>query len=133
MRPWRKKRDTGLMVFEIHSSSLARNTVYDSMIGNPSEIAVLVGLSPLSDDVDEMERKASAERLIRLSGLTPVLAFQASLIAQAAVKFQARATEQDDDEALDLIEQAYSAVAFSAAVATLSNLLDLDIIHLAGD
>jgi len=138
MNFWRPKRrdeqdEPGLAVFEVDTSLLARKTIYDSMIGNPTELAVLVGLSPISDEVDAMEREASADRLSRMSGLTALIAFEASLVAQAAIKFQVANLANIDDHTVELIEEAYSAVAFSASVATLSNLLDLDIVRLAGD
>ena len=134
---WRKRKGQYAPVktiFEIPYGTLARKTVYDSMIGDPESTSNLIGLPPVSDEVDEMERSASESRLERVSVLTGVLMFQSQIISEAALAYQIdQASIEIPEEMLDMFMKSYFAVAFSAALSTVSNLVDLDILHMAGD
>jgi len=134
--PWKKRQDEdpSLVVFEVPIGTLARKTLYDSMIGDPEEVAELLEFPPISDEVAQMEREASIARLDRVSIFVPIVSVQSQVIARASVEFQNAYSETEYPESvMSAMQDAYSAVAFSAALAVLSNLLDLDIIHMAGD
>ena len=131
--PWQRRRER--MVFEIPFGTLARTTIYDSMIGDPVAISNSMGMPPVSEEVDSMERDASLYRIDRITPLVPVLVFQSRLISEAALNYQidkASPTELSP-ELRDAMETAYFAVAYSAAVASISNLVDLKVLRMAGD
>lgn len=133
--PWSKKdADPGLVIFEVPVGALARKTIYDSMITTPEEIAEKIGFPPIGEDVAEMEREASILRLKRIDPLVGIISVQSRIVAEAAAEFQRSLTDAPySEEAFDAVVTAYTAVAFSAACSVISNLLDLDILHKAGD
>lgn len=131
--PWKKKQDK-VLLFEVPVGMLMRQTVYDSMIGDPEETADMLGFPPQSDDVSDMERSASEDRLDRVSVLMPVIKMQSGVVAQAAAMFQSeKAPKEFSEELVETVITAYTAVAFSAAVAVVSNLVDLKLLRLPGE
>lgn len=135
--PWKRKADR-MHVFEIPVTTLARKTLYDSGVGDPVTVAKALGMPPLSEEVDQMERRASAERVDRIDALTPMLMVSARIVAEAAVTYQIAQLSESEEihlpEKLDeAMRTAYVAVAYSASLATISNLVDLDILKLVTD
>ena len=51
---------------EVPATTLYRWFLYDSGIEDPNKYAITAGFSPVSDEGDEMERKESLERLLRV-------------------------------------------------------------------
>lgn len=102
----RRKRDEHVLV-AVPAATVHRQMLYDGMnyevIPNLTELA---GLSPVSPEVDEMERRDSEARLERISYLVPCLMSQASFMGQLSLQAQLKAmreagvpyTEEDVEE-----------------------------------
>ena len=127
--PWRRRSEKHLFIMEIPVGTLARKTSYDCGIGDPLIVAELLGLSPVSEEVDAMEREASEYRVSALDGFVPIMSLQAALIGQTASAYQQRMSPADvSEETLRGVENVYSAIAMSGAISVLSILLDVGLI-----
>lgn len=129
--PWRRGREP--LRFEVPVSTLTRKTLYSSMIGDPREIGNLLGLPPISAEVDEMERLSASERLYNISDLKDIIALQSAVVAKASVQFQNQEIEGFTGPMTAALEVVYEGVAFSSAMAVVSTLVEIGILNLAGE
>ena len=131
MRLWRKKHKGKHHHFErISVPVLIRQTIYDSMLTPPEGIAELMGLPPISDEVSEMEERASEDRLFSISGLLPFIDSHcdiASRIATAAYSLEGDSIIEDD-QTLEKMTEMFRSVAVSSTVSCISTLANLGLI-----
>jgi len=66
LRKWNRKRKLKY-VTQVSLPVLIRQVIYDSMLTPPEGIAIAMGLPPISDEVSEMEERASEDRLSKFS------------------------------------------------------------------
>ena len=72
---WKKKRKVKrLEINHLPLPVLIRQVIYDTMLMPAEEIANIMGLPPISDDVAEMEERESQKRLEKFAILIPFLA-----------------------------------------------------------
>lgn len=69
-------------------ASRLRGFILDSQIQNGHELAVILGCSPLSDEVQEKEEEESDKRLEKIAHLIPLLYAQAHALSEGAVEYQ---------------------------------------------
>lgn len=127
---FRRRKKHSVSVTHISPQVLIRKIIYDSGCPNPEEVAQVLGLTPISDEVADMEEQASADRLSKIEILMPIIRAHADISAQvAAVSY---ASELDSSEISDDMKHAlvilFKFVAFSSAMTCLASLVDLDIL-----
>jgi regulator of protease activity HflC (stomatin/prohibitin superfamily) len=114
---------------------LIRQVIYDSMLMPAEEIAHAMGLPPISDDVAEMEERASQERLERFSTLIPFIDSHADIAAKiAAAAYKIEDDEADGEEKfevgdLDNLTKLFRLVALSSTLSCVSTLINLGLIE----
>jgi sugar phosphate isomerase/epimerase len=119
---------------EVPFSTITRWGLYDLSITNPNEIAVLLGLTPVSEEGNKKEIEDSHIRLAALDDLLPYIDIVSELNAKVIVATQMREFADDfeehvDEEELDSMNEFYKAVSFSALVTAFSVGIELDIFH----
>jgi len=133
MRLFRKKKTKEVTIKTISPGVQIRKIIYDSGIKQPELIAEMLGLTPLSMDVAEMEESASEERLAKLAPILPVIEMHSMISAQiSAMTYFASAMEDGegtpDEEVFDAMTTLFKHVSFSAAVSCMTALVDLNLI-----
>jgi hypothetical protein len=127
---WKKPKDE-LSLSEI--STRVRGFVLDSQIQNAHELSVILGCSPLSDELQEKEEEESDNRVERIAPLIPLLYAHAHLLAEGAVEFQRsnvtheflkNMPEEMWQESRKMMEQ----MALSALLGSVSQLADMGLI-----
>ena len=137
-----KKKKQNRVVFEDNRVThtplpvLIRQVIYDSMLIPAEEIAEAMGLPPISDEVAEMEERASQDRLERFSQLIPFIDSHAEISSKIAVS--AYALEDDDElekfglEDLENLTKLFRLVALSSTLSCVSTLFNLGLIEEKG-
>lgn len=83
----KKKKITDKLT-ELNVQGRVRGFILDSQIDHGHEISVLLGCSPISDDVAEREEEESDKRLSKIAFLYPLIHAHASAISQGTVEYQ---------------------------------------------
>ncbi|CAB4123931.1 hypothetical protein UFOVP45_64 [uncultured Caudovirales phage] len=65
-----------------------RGFMLDSQIQNGNELAILLGCSPISDELLEREEEESEKRTDRIGYLTPLIYAFSHTLSEAAVEYQ---------------------------------------------
>jgi hypothetical protein len=127
--PFRRKRK---VITLADVSSRLRGFILDSQINDAHELALVLGCSPISDEVALREEDESERRVAEISILTPLLYAFAHSLAEASVEHQ-KSTIADADKVPDeiwmtsrrLIEQ----VAISVLLGSVSQLVDMKLLE----
>ncbi len=133
MRLW-KKRKQKITVEQVSLPVLIRQVIYDSMLTPPEGIADAMGLPPISDEVAEMEERASQERLSSMSALLPFIDAHADIAAKiAAAAYLLDDTDEDEDgdmslEQLKSMTSLFRLVSLAASVSCVSTLVNLGLV-----
>lgn len=120
---------------EIPFSTLTRWYLYDLSIPDPNDIAVELGLNPVSDEGHDMEEQDSEKRLEELEPLLPYLDILSELNAKIITNMQLSELKKHRDIDIELendaevMQDLYYAVGFSALVSAFSSALELGIIY----
>jgi len=119
---------------EIPFSTITRWSLYDLSIDNPNQIALLLGLNPVSKEGEEKELEDSYKRLAALDELLPFIDVISDLNARIIVGTQQREFDEEfeksiSDDELDAMTDFYKAIGFSALVTAFSSGIELDILH----
>lgn len=89
---FRRQPHRHVVVVSVPISTVHRQMLYDGMhYDNIPAMADLAGLSPVSEEVDEMERRDSEERLEQIAHVVPCLVAQATFMGELAVATQCKA------------------------------------------
>jgi hypothetical protein len=115
-------------------TSRLRGFLIDSQIQNSHELAVILGCSPLSEELREMEEDESDKRVDRISHLVPLLFAQAHALAESSIEYQKSNINKEIDgltsetwwESRKILEQ----VAMSALLGSVSQLVDMGLLKL---
>jgi hypothetical protein len=129
----KKKKTAELTMAEV--SNRLRGFILDSQIQNAHELSVILGCSPLSDELQAKEEEESDIRVEKIAALIPLMYAHAHVLAEGAIEFQrSNSTSQvvknlPDEmwwESRKLMEQ----MAFSVLLGSVSQLLDMELIQL---
>jgi hypothetical protein len=128
----KKAKESFIKVHAISPGSLTRKVIYDSGCRYPEDVAELMGLSRVSEDVAEMEEYASEARIDRLSPIFSIIESHSAIAAQVNAFSYLRSTQDENDEAPDeevifALIQMFKTVSHSATVSCLASLLDLNL------
>jgi hypothetical protein len=113
-------------------SSRLRGFILDSQIQDAHELALILGCSPISDEVAVREEEESERRVAEISMLTPLLYAFAHSLAEASVEYQ-RSNLSGADKVPDeiwmtsrrLIEQ----VSISVLLGSVAQLVDMGLLN----
>jgi len=126
----RKNKDE-LTISEV--SKRLRGFILDSQIQNAHELSVILGCTPLSEELQEKEEEESDNRVERIASLIPLMYAHAHVLAEGAVEYQRSNATSDvlknlpDEmwwESRKMMEQ----MALSVLLGSVSQLLDMGLI-----
>ena len=133
---WKKKKKPKktMRLKHIPLPILIRQTIYDSMLEPAEGIAVAMGLPPISEEVSEMETKASQDRLERFSSLIPFIDSHSDIASRIAIASYILDEDGEEKEDLDEEEIArlsglFKLVALSSSMSCVSTLFNLGFIE----
>lgn len=103
-----------------------RQVIYDTRLAGSEQIAQELGLPPVSTEVEEMEEKASEERLAQIHHLIPMIASHSEIAAQIAL---AAYKTGGGGEPTEHLEHMVRVLSFSSALSCVSTLAELGLIE----
>lgn len=130
-RKRKKRNNLGWHSFSV--PALIRQSIYDTMLSPPEAIAVAMGLPPISDEVSEMEERASDERIGKLSALLPFIDSHSEITSHIISSAYFLESDEMDEVKIDELQEMtklFRLVSRSATIAALSTLVDLKLIEL---
>ena len=128
---WKRKRKLKT-VTQVSLPILIRQVIYDSMLTPTEGIAIAMGLPPISDEVSEMEERASEERLLKFSALLPFIDSHADIaakIATAAYVLEDDNMGEVEAEELEGMTRLFRLVSLASSVSCVSTLISLGLIE----
>jgi hypothetical protein len=104
------------------------------MLEPAEEIATALGLPPISDEVAEMEERASQDRLEEFSNLLPFIDSHSDIVAKIAAAAYILSDDVDTEEKLNNIDledltKLFRLVSLSASVSCISTLFNLGLLQ----
>lgn len=134
---WKKKsKAKRVEIKHLPLPVLIRQVIYDTMLMPAEEIANIMGLPPISDDVAEMEERESQKRLERFAKLIPFIDSHADIAARIAAS--AYMIEDDEEgygeleklgvEDLEQLTKLFRLVSLSSSISCVSTLFNLGLI-----
>jgi len=138
MWPFKRRKEKYDIIDHVVNVSmpiLIRQVIYDSIFDSPDEIARMMGLAPTSNEVSEMEVRASEERIAQFSALLPFIDAHSDIAAQVACSaYSIEAGLVDNpvpgsDEALEELTRLFKLVSMSASVSCISTLMNLGLLE----
>jgi hypothetical protein len=128
---WRSKKKDELTLADV--TNRLRGFILDSQIQNAHQLSVILGCSPLSDELQEKEEEESDNRVDKIGSLIPLLYAHAHVLAEGAVEFQRANVKSEalknlpDEmwwESRKLMEQ----MALSVLLGSVSQLVDMGLL-----
>jgi len=126
------RRKKKVLVQQVPLPVLIRQVIYDSMMMPPEEIAAHMGLPPVSEEVSEMEERASQDRLTRMAALLPFIDAHADIsarIASAAYIIDDEDFDDLPDEKVEQLLELFRLVSLASSVSCVSTLFSLGLIE----
>jgi len=132
---FKRKKPRKMNIVNVSLPVLIRQAIYDSVFDDQAEeIAEMMGLSPISKEVSEMEERDSSERIRKFSALIPLINSHADMSARiSASAYIIQAKEEgmnsliDADNFEDLAEL-FKTISLSASVSCIATLINLDLL-----
>jgi hypothetical protein len=127
----RNKKKNELTLAEV--ANRLRGFILDSQIQNAHELSVILGCSPLSEELQEKEEEESDNRVDKIGTLIPLLYAHAHVLAEGAVEFQ-RANAKSDviknlpDEMWWESRKMMEQMALSVLLGSVSQLVDMGLV-----
>lgn len=128
----RKKKHRDLPFSKLTIPSLIRQAIYDSMLMPPERIAVKLGLPPISEEVSEMEERASDERIHRIHAILPFIESHSEIAAKITATAYLLEGDNLSDISMEEVNQMtdlFKLVALSATTSCISTLVDLELLE----
>lgn len=132
MWSWNKKKKKRTLFSNVSVPALIRQSIYDTMLSPPEGIAKAMGLPPISEEVSEMEERASDERIGRISVLLPFIDSHSDITANIVTSAYFLESDKIGDITQDEISEMtrlFRLVALSATVSGISTLVELGLIE----
>lgn len=125
----KKKPVKGPSITEL--TSRLRGFVLDSQIPEAHQLAIILGCSPISDEVAAKEEDESDRRVDEISALTPLLYAFAHALAEASVehqKAQLKGADKVPDEVWMYSRRLIEQVSISVLLGATSQLVDMKLL-----
>lgn len=131
MNPFRKKPpdDDGTTFVSITITQLKWNFLYDMGLAGQDDIVKAAGLTRVSDEVDEMEKRASVVRIAEITCIDEIITRYAMLTADCMVAVSFTDKEEPDPEHRQQTWEVFRTVAYAAITGFLASFLDLGMLH----
>jgi hypothetical protein len=113
---------------DVPLSTIVRWFIYDTALAEENKVADLLGLNPVSEEGDVMERDESDNRLDNIEFLMPFLEQMADISANVLATIQMSDSEEATEDDLDLMAKVYKILAISSLIGTFSIATRLGII-----
>jgi len=128
---WNKKKNSRMTLRDIPSR--IKGFILDSQVNDADHISLLLGCSPVSEDVAERELEESDDRVSRVDHLIPVMYAYCHTMADGIVEHQqAHASteelEQIPQAAWGATRKVFSQVALNSMLGAVSQMVDLGLI-----
>ena len=113
---------------------LIRQVIYDSIFGASEQISNMMGLPPISEEVHEMEERASVDRIAYFSALLPFIDAHADIAAKVSVtayRIESDIEGRDgplDPQGLEELQKLFKLVSMSSSVSCISTLMNLGLL-----
>lgn len=133
-----KKKDEDFEVFtrDIPLSTILRWYVYDTELGEPNEVAEILGLNRASEEGDEKEREDSDVRMDNIEYLLPYLNAMSDIAADVITGVQVDEIKKDNpdnaeeiERELDTMRVLYKVVSLSAIIGAFSSAMEIGLIE----
>lgn len=133
-----KKRDEDYEIFtkDIPLSTILRWYVYDTELGEPNDVAELMGLNRSSDEGDEKEREDSDSRMDNISYLLPFLNAMADISSDVITAVQVDEINKDNpgnseeiERELDTMRVLYKVIGLSAIMGAFASAMEIGLIE----
>ena len=133
----RRKDEYEIVTSQIPMTTVYRWYIYDTVPdANANEIAVSLGLNPISPEGEAKEREDSEERLLQVQELFPFVETISELSAKVMTSIHLKELDGIDSEDKDIILQnvdsmasVYKAIAFSTLIGAFSIGINLGMIE----
>jgi hypothetical protein len=109
-----------------------RGFLLDSQIQNAHELAVIVGCSPISEDVADREEEESDKRIASVAHLIPILYAYSHTMAEAATQYQRQNMTTElkiPEEVWQFSKKLTEQISLSALLGAVSQLVDMGILE----
>lgn len=118
---------------DIPATTLYRWFLYDSGIDDPNKYAISAGFTPVSAEGDEMERKESLERLLKVMPYKPFVDMMAAINGQVLAdtltsKLKEEGVISDLEGDMDLMHEIYTRVSAAVLIPAIAAALELGIL-----
>lgn len=130
---FRKKK----LEYEVFSSDIPLSTImrwylYDTALGEPNDLAEIIGLNKVSEEGEEKESEESVYRVAAIAPLMPFIDAFSNISAEAMtalhVKHLREVHQEEDEEEEEEMFTVYKVVALSTLIGTLASALELGIL-----
>jgi hypothetical protein len=128
---FRKKKKQVMTINEVMTR--VRGFLLDSQIQNPHELSILLGCTPISDEVAEKEEQESDKRMEKVSYLIPVLYAHAHSLAEASTEFERNSEEtpqQIPTEVWTYNKKMLHEISMAALLGSISQLVDMGLLSI---
>lgn len=134
MWPFKRRRKIVDKTINVSLPILIRQVVYDSIYDQSREICDVMGLPPISEEVHEMELRASYDRIEVFSALIPFIDAHADIAAQVSTSAYLLEADKErkefpDQESLDELTKLFKLISMSASISCISTFMDLGLLH----
>lgn len=134
---WEKKADSS-EVTPAEIQARLRGFILDSQIHNPHDIAVILGCSASSDEVQEKEEEESDKRVERISYLVPLIYAQSHALAEGSMEFQRASLESTlSKEQVEILSEVWiesrklmEQVSMAALMGSISQMVDMGLLQI---
>lgn len=112
-------------------STLIRWFLYDTDLAEPNDLAVILGLNPVSDEGEAKEMEDSDNRLFAVADIFPYLDAIAEIAANVVVATQLEEAgeEHAEDAPLHIMIPLYKLIAQAALVSGFSSAVELGLVQ----
>lgn len=124
---------------DIPLTDIARWFIYDTGIGEPTEIASILGMNPDSEEGQEKQEEDSDIRMSQVEYLLPFMNLMADIVADSITGMQVAEIVKKDPDNQEEIEREsktmstmYKVIAMSSLMGAFSAAMEIGLIH-AGD
>jgi len=132
---FKRKKPRKMNIVNVSLPVLMRQAIYDSVFDDQAEeIAEMMGLSPISKEVSEMEERDSSERIRKFSALIPLINSHADMSARiSASAYIIQAKEEGMNSLIDAdnfedLADLFKTISLSASVSCIATLINLDLL-----
>jgi hypothetical protein len=129
-----KRTPSDISLAEINSR--IRGFLLDSQIQDAADLAVIIGCTAISEEVEDKEYEESDKRVSRVSSLIPLMYAYSHTLAEAATEYQKKNLDSEvkiPDEVWAFSRKLTEQIAMSTVLGAVSQLVDMGALTLASD